>query len=399
MNRVVSYLKKNRDIIGVALFMLVVYVYIMYWCRSDLQIHAKYATFMLTDHRLFDNNFLMYLMTNVLAGFSGALLPTQLALICLIAIANTVKYVLVKNEFAKSYSLGVAKAASLALIFVFIIPFICFSKAFGFFPSLDPQWYIGYYVPNVWHNSTILCMMPLAIITFFLSVRQFDCFDNKRNWFIVLFVVLGTLMKPSFFFIYAVAYPLCIFVRYRFKKEFFYSLIPILAGCACMLYEYLTIYDGEDECEVVIDVFQLFTAGFWKVHFLGFAISVAFPIIFVLFYWREIHRDLVFWFVLIMLVVAFGISWCCAETGYRAYDGNFYWQIIPAMWFTYYYMLNTILKDCVEKREEGMSIASLLKETWSKFAIRNKIVISLYLLHVGMGVAYFLRYMITNDYF
>ena len=45
----------------------------------------------------------MYLMANVLARFSGALLPTQLALVCLIATSNTAKYVLVRNEFAKGH--------------------------------------------------------------------------------------------------------------------------------------------------------------------------------------------------------------------------------------------------------------------------------------------------------
>lgn len=391
-NRIKTFVCSHIDTILVALFMTVAFSYIMFLGYSDLQAHADIAMRMLREHRLFENNFLMYLMAIILTGFTGALVPTRLAIVLLIVFSNTTKYVLVRNEMSEMIPLRYAKMASIALLFVFVIPVFYFLKIFGVFLNANTM-YLGYYVPNVWHNSTILCMMPFAIITFFLSVRQFEQYDGRRNGLISLFVVLGVWVKPSFFFIYLVAYPFCMFIRYHLGKEFFYSLIPILLGSACVLYEYLSVYDGEDGSGVIISVLPLFTLEFWKSHIEYFAASMCFPIIFVLFYWKEIRRDREFWFVLIMLVMALGIKWCCAETGERALHGNFGWQVIAAMWFVFYYMLKIILKNC-------------LKYMWTKkndktnrLRKRKSIAfLSVYGGHVVMGLVYLFKFLITNSY-
>lgn len=394
VNRINQFIRKNPDAVAVGVFMLLCFAYVMFGIAddSDLPAHARGAQMMLKENRLFENNFLMYLMANVLSFFSGAMFPIQCAIVFLIAASNTAKYVLVRNEMSRAIPFGCAKMASLALLFVFIIPVFYFLKFFGLFLSANTM-YLGYYVPNVWHNSTILCMMPFAIVTYSLSVRQFACFDARRNWHIVLCVVLGALMKPSFFFIYMVAYPACMFARYRFGKEFFYSLIPIFAGCMCVMYEYLTIYDGEDGSGVVISVSPLFTLGFWRSHIMYLTASMCFPIIFVLSYWKEIRWDREFWFVMIMLVVALGIYWCCAETGERACHGNFGWQVIAGMWFVFYYMLKIILKN------SSNYFGNKKKNETNWFERRKSIAfLGIYGIHVGMGLFYLFKFLITKSY-
>lgn len=391
-NRIKTFVCSHIDTIFVALFMTVVFSYIMFLGFSDLQAHADIAMRMLREHRLFENNFLMYLMAIILTGFTGALVPTRLAIVLLIVFSNTTKYVLVRNEMSETIPLRYAKMASLALLFVFVVPVFYFLKIFGVFLNANTM-YLGYYVPNVWHNSTILCMMPFAIMTFFFSVRQFDKYDGRRNGLITLFVVLATLVKPSFFFIYVVAYPICMFVKYRFNKEFFYSFIPILAGCACVVYEYLSIYDGEDGSGVVISVMPLFTLAFWKSHIEYFAASILFPVLFVLFYWKEIRHDYEFWFVLIMLVVALGIKWCCAETGERALHGNFGWQVIAAMWFVFYYMLKIIFQSYSNYKD-----VKKIDKT-NRFGRKKSIVfLGIYGVHVVMGLVYLIKFLVTNSY-
>lgn len=181
--------------------MLLCFAYVMFGIAddSDLPAHARGAQMMLKENRLFENNFLMYLLANVLSFFSGALFPIQCAIVVLIAASNTAKYVLMKNEFCRMVNVKHAMVASAALLFVFVIPVFYFLKVFGVFLETNNM-YFQYYVPNVWHNSTILCMMPFAIVTFLLSIRQFEQYDKKRNGLIILFVVLCTLIKPSFFF-------------------------------------------------------------------------------------------------------------------------------------------------------------------------------------------------------
>lgn len=390
MKKLKCFIASQADVFVVGLLMLAIFLYVMFGIAyaSDLPIHAQGSQSALEEHRLFESNFMVHFVSNLLSGFTGNLLLIEIALVVMIALSNTAKYVIVKKEFSRSVSTKQAMIASAALLFVFVIPVFYFLKIFGVFLTTNNM-YFQYCVPNIWHNSTFLCMMPFAIVTYLLSVRQFESFDSKRNWLITLFVALGTLVKPSFFFVYAVAYPICMFVRYRSRKEFFYSLIPVVVGCLCVIYEFATIYNEEDGNEVVISVLPLFTMAFWKSRILYLAVSMALPLLFVLLYGKEVVKDMEFWFVLIMLVVALGIKWCCNETGSRAGHGNFSWQVISAMWFVYYYMLKTVLTGGDALREGKVFAFSRNKV--------NRCFLALYGIHVVMGVLYLVKYMVTKD--
>ncbi|MBR1928708.1 MAG: hypothetical protein IJ834_03080 [Paludibacteraceae bacterium] len=346
-DRIKDIIRKNLDAIGIFVFMLCVFSYIMFvikW-KSDLWEHVNIANEMLEEHRLFSTNFLMYFLVNVLTFFTGYKYPMRAALVLLISLANTAKYVLVRNAFSEWTTAKTAKLASFAMLFVYIIPLKCYLKPLVIFISSD-NLYLGYYVPNVWHNSTILCMMPFAIACYLWSVKQFEEYSETRNKYITLFLVLSVLVKPSFYFVYVIAYPIIILNRYGIKKEFFKSLLPLLAGGLCLIYEYMTIYynGGNDGSGVVIDIMQLFTIDFWKSHGLYLVVSMSLPLLFLILYARDIYKDREFWFVLIMAICGIGMMWCCKETGPRAAHGNFNWQAIAAMWFVYLYILKTTIR-------------------------------------------------------
>ena len=397
MSKVKQQIIKELDVIVVGMVMLAIFSYIMFVIRynADLIMHADGALDKLEKHALFSNNFLMHFMANLLTLFSGSFVALQGALVVLISLSNTAKYALVRNAFEAFGTRKEARLASGALLFVYIIPVLYFLKVFGIFLNTNTM-YLGYSVPNIWHNSTILCMMPFAIVAYLLSVKQLnEGYEKKRNGLISLFVVIGALIKPSFFFVYAVAYPILAWSKYRFRKEFFYSLIPVLLGGLCVVYEFVSLYDPSQAVEVsdnsgvVVDVLALFTLEFWKSRLLKLTISLAFPFLFVLGYRKTVVKEREFWLVFIMLVVAFGISWCCHETGPRASHGNFDWQVICSMWFVYFYMLKTILtSDVVMATDTG-------KCTLNN---RGKAFVSLYGVHVLMGLYYLLRFLITKDY-
>jgi hypothetical protein len=379
----------NFDVIGVFSLMLAIFSYIMFgmglW-KSDLPSHGWIAEQMLEKKQLFMGNFLMYFLVNLFTFFTGKRYKIRAILTLLIAIASVAKYIIARESFKEFTTSKIARWISLSLMFVYVIPWLYYLQAFGL--SYDPGYMFQgrYFVPNVWHNSTIICMMPFAMLTYMLSVKQFKEYSNRRNRLITLYVALGVLIKPSFFFVYAVAYPLVIFGIYGFKKEFWRSLIPVGIGSLCVLYEYLTIYynGGEDGSGVVIDVLQLFTLDFWEKQGPYLIVSLAFPIVFLCLYWHRIVKDKEFWFVVLMIVCAIGIWWCCKETGPRCDHANFYWQVIVVMWFTYYYILKVTLND--------------LKSHTFTLERKGKIVLLLYGLHVLSGLVYLSRYLITENY-
>lgn len=388
-------LYKNIDTILVAVFMLCVFSYIMFEIKwySDLCAHVYIAKIMLEEHGLFTTNFLMYFLINLLTMFSGSKIPMRVALVLLISFANTAKYIIVCEAFKEWTSTKIAKLSSLALLVVYVVPLMYFLKPLGIFLPADNM-YMGYYVPNVWHNSTILCMMPFAIACYLLSVKQFEEYSDRRNWYITLFLALSVLVKPSFYFVYVIAYPVIILSKYGLGKETYRSLIPLFTGGICLVYEYLTIYynGGNDGSSVVIDVMQLFTVGFWKSHALYLVVSLFLPLLFLCLYARKIYKDREFWFVLIMAVCGMGIMWCCKETGPRAGHGNFNWQAIAALWFVYYYILKTLICECKE-RAYSLSKSSIGKE--ERWLI---VTFTVFCVHVIMGVVYLARFIITNNY-
>ena len=391
----IRFLRKYLDTIVVFLLMFCVFFFIVFYAVSDMSDHAYFAREMLKEGKLFSNNFLMFFLINLFSGFSGTIHSTKAALVLLLSVSNTAKYIIVKKAFEHWCHRKQAMVASLALLMVFVVPILFFLNFFGCVLGEDLM-YLGYCVPNVWHNSTTLCMMPFAILTYLLSVKQFEDYDKRRNGLIALFVVLGTLIKPSFFFIYAVAYPIMTLTKYQFKKEFFFSLIPVLCGCVCVLYEYLTIYTpsvtadavNESSSGVVIEIMPLFTVGFWKSRWMKLIISMILPITFVVVYWEEIIKSREFWFVFVMLVMALGISWCCHETGPRADHGNFGWQVIAAMWFVYYYVLKTVVVCDNECDTDGFHLKR-----------RGKVFLGVYSIHVFVGLFYLIRYFVTRIYF
>lgn len=384
-----NIIKKNLDVIGIFALMVGIFAYIMFVIKwnSDLPAHAHIAQQMLEEHRLFSTNFLMYFLINLLTFFTGAKYPMRAVLVLLLAAANTAKYTIVREAFREWTSSKTAKLASFSMLFVYIIPLMYFLKPLGIFLSADNM-YLGYYVPNVWHNSTILCMMPFAIACYLLSVKQFKQYTDRRNKYISLFLVLSVLVKPSFFFVYVIAYPIIMLSQYGLSKTFSKSLLPLLAGGICLVYEYVTIYYSgvNDGSSVVIDIAQLFTLDFWQSRILYLVVSLSLPLLFLCLYGRTIVRDLEFWFVLIMLVCGLGIMWCCRETGPRATHGNFGWQTIATMWFVYFYMLKTVINS---------EVSSSLQ--WGGYSRRVTLII--FGLHVIMGFVYLGKFLVTKSFY
>lgn len=390
-----KFLQKNFDIIGVFSLMGVVFSLIMFSIQSesDLWAHAEIAQKMLVEGRLFETNFLMYFVANLLSGFSANIVAIRVAIVLLITCSVTAKYTLTREILQEQVSATIARLGSLSLLFVYVIPVMYFLKIIGIFENTHNM-YMQYFVPNVWHNSTILSCMPFAIASYYLSVKQFSEYNMQRNYWLSLWLGLSVLVKPSFFFVFAVSYPIIMLYKYQFTKQFWYSLLPILIGALLMIYEYLTIYNNaSDGSSVAIDFSVLWSIPFWKSKALYLLVSIVFPFFFTSMYSKEIYKDCEFWFIAIMLGVAIGIYYVCQETGTRASHGNFYWQVVPTMWFVYYYILKIVLSHRLANTLPGAN-----NNNFVRILSRENIMLTLYGLHVIMGIIYVIRFLITKDF-
>jgi len=358
---------------------------------NDMHDHAAFARQMCTGEIPYTGNFLVYLLVNVFSFFSAQATATELSLCGLLAFAGVYKYCLSKKKIVEVLEDRNRKSASawwiailaLSMLFVFAIP------GQSYFTD-DYFMYIGNYVPNVWHNSTILFLFPFAILLFDLSYKQLLSYSAKRNAWIFVLILLNLFIKPSYFFVFICVYPLLLLFTYKFKKEFWYSIIPPIIGFCVLIQEYWVIYKmakpiihQEASSIVFLPFYRNPEFADISVIPLTMLLSVLFPILYSFFNLPKLIKSHLFWYVLLSFIVSVLIFFFISESGPRASHGNFYWQIVICTWFCFFASLLALLKDI---KQEGKTI-------------KNSLLLLVFFIHVGMGLIYFVRLLITGYYY
>lgn len=378
----------KKVIVPILLFILLFIsfnIFINIFSNGDMRTHASFARQMLTGERPTAGNFLFYWLVNTFSFFSVNVTPSQVSLCFLLAIATTFKYHLSQRTISKivdhnqqlnqRYWFSVLLALSLLVIMAIPIPSFFVSHSFV----------RGNFVPNNWYNSTVIFLFPFALLLFRLSYKQLISYDLNRNWWIGFLIFLNIFLKPSYFFVFISVYPLLLLVKYKLNKEFWFSLLPVFIGVVLLSIEYYTIYQSatgvKDPSSVVFKPLYSYTleSELWQLP-VSLVFSTLFPLLYSLFNISKIKNSLLFWFCFLSLVVSIFIYLVLAESGPRAIHGNFYWQVIICNWFCFFVTLLALIKDF---NSEGKTI-------------RNRFLMSIYLLHVLVGVIYFGRLFIKG---
>lgn len=371
------------DTIIIFVVSLLLFLVIMFYLdeNTDLVAHARIAKEMNENGNLFSGNFLLYFLISLFSLFSTDLQVIKISLCVLLALAVTFKYNIIKCYFASFLIFKKAGFLSFSLSVIYILPLFYFLKSFGIFLNTENM-YLGYYVPNVWHNSTVIFLFPFAILLYLLSFKQLNEYDKKRNYFIAILVILNVLIKPSFFFVFLIAYPLTVIFKVGFKDSPKYFLLPITAGLLSLLYVYLTIYSGDDGSAVTISFNNILNATFWINNGKYLFVSLFFPILYFVFNYKALIKDWEFLYVILLFIVSVGVFYLCREVGPRANHGNFYWQIVITTWLVFLYMAKQLF--VVNVNQTNLRLNSMFKV--------------LYSLHVVMGVVYIIKLLMTKDF-
>ena len=355
---------------------------------NDMHDHAAFARDMCTGKIPYTGNFLVYLLVNILSLFTAGIKATELSLCGLLAFAGTYRYSLIQNKIesitSTDNSFGwISVVTALSMLFVFVIPIP------GYLTD-DHYMYIGTYTPNVWHNSTILFLFPFALLLFDMSYKQIQAYDAKRNYWILLLIALNLFIKPSYFFVFICVYPLLLLYKYKFKREFWLSIIPLILGFFLLIAEYIIIYkttnaSHKDASSVVFMPF--YRNPELKEDMINIPVSMVFSLLFPLMYtimnFRKLIRNQLFWYTLLSFVVSVLIFFFISESGPRASHGNFYWQIVITTWLCFFVTLLALLKD--------FKVVG-----WN---IKNAVLLTLFGIHTVIGVLYFIRILVTGSYY
>ena len=365
-------------------FFFGVFYFITYCCESDLEAHANMAVKKMQSGQMFSGNFLLYFLMNLFSGFSFELEKVIMANCVLLSIAVIMKYQIVFDYLHQKYSFITASISSFSLLFVYIIPLVLPAEYLLGYKSVGL--YLHYFVPNVWHNSTIIFSMPFAIWTYILAIQLLkkqtsgvDNFSFEKCLKMSVVLLISVMIKPSFFFAFIIPYTLVGFYKYRKNMRKFASiLLPVILGFVGIAYQFLTIYDGHDGSHVIFTLNNLISIEYWKLHLPFYISSLILPVTYFVLNFKKCLNDMEFCLVYSMLVISIFIGLLFEETGPRAGHGNFGWQIIVSMWFVYFYIV----------WNELSSIKKINIHNYFKLPQKHKIIVSLYSTMFFFGIIY-----------
>jgi len=387
-------MNKNRIILPILfLFLFAAYYTLLKVIPADyndIHDHAAFARKMCTGEIPYTGNFLVYLLVNVFSFFTAKVTPSEISLCALLAFAGVYRFSLTRHKIngmlihermaAKDNWLSVILALSMLFVFALPIP--------SYF-SDDHFFYIGNYVPNVWHNSTILFLFPFAMLLFELSYKQLEKYTSSRNIWIFLLILLNLCIKPSYFFVFIIVYPILLLFKYKLKKEFWLSIIPLVIGFFFLILEYWIIYktttpSNKEASSVIFMPFyrnpEFADLGLLPV---SMAFSLLFPLLYTFFNLPKLMKNRLFWYTFLSFIVSVLIFLFISESGPRASHGNFYWQIVITTWFCFFVTLLALVKDF---------------KFYGK-TFKNMMLATVFSIHVIIGVVYFVKILVTGSYY
>lgn len=216
-------------------------------------------------------------------------------------------------------------------------------------PTLDwvtKGWYIiGQASPNYWMNGTLLASWPFALVLFWQSYRQLQ--RPQADWWrwMLLWLVLLVVSKPSYAFVFASVYPLFLVGRHGLGRAVRWQLMPFAILALLLVVEFYLIFWQKDSVYV-----KQFNSGnksgveicllcVWQVFSTNIPVSILasalFPLGVAAVYWQELRQKLLFWYVWAGFVAALVISSTFAQTGEEFSCWNFRWQTYIASYLLF----------------------------------------------------------------
>jgi hypothetical protein len=390
-------IKKIDWIAGTIIFFLFVTYYsiiLLYRVPTDLQPHAKMAYSFAKGEVQLPPNFLYFFLVALGTGFSKQYAIYYISSVLLISMAITAKFFITAYYSKKTcYILLQTNATpyiiAILMLFVFALPGLNYFSA--------NEFYMGQLVPNVWHNSTTICLMPFSVILFFESCKCL--FSEKQQssgnkFYIVLLILINALIKPSFLFALLPGVFLFLFAEFLFLKNLrnvCTKLLPYLAGVILIYIEYYFIYKldyvgsingAKLRPGVTISPFVIWRA-FSPNFFIAFLTSCLFPLVYLTATKGKVLKSKLVKFAAVNYVMGLLVWILLAEEGVRKSDGNFIWQMVVVSYLLFFTMIMEFTNAVKIKAIAGLK----------KWVIGGS-----FFLHFAWGVFYWLKIIIFKGY-
>lgn len=355
-------------LVGLTLFAFLAYYLVALKGRTDIGFHNESWRRMM-EAGTYSMYSAYFFFVGLFSGFSSDSRTVNLGASFVLAAATIAKFGISKRiAFSQLFPAGETPSSDVSrhmIIAVVALVMLLFCDQFPTLGPLAPR-----FPPNHWRNSTSIFLMPFAVLAFWYAYRFLDT-GSARYWPpLLVLICLNVVIKPSFFLVFIVAFPLFALYRFGPSRALVNAAIVAIAGTLVLGAQYYYLFVvGCEQVTILNDIMEVdSTAGpsgvtigfmsYWQVWMekrganlqLSFVATFLFPAAFVAAYFHRIKGKTLFQFLGLCYVVGILIDALLIETGPRAHDGNFTWQMVV---LNYLFILFGLIEVLGRRFEEG----------------------------------------------
>jgi hypothetical protein len=298
--------------------------------------------------------------------FFDLFLPIEMAVTLAEVLFNSLA-VLITKYYLEKYINEYVKKITWQHFAITISIFACFLMSMWWLPRfgkitlpLKDQAFYGTYSGNPWHNATYIATRPFAIGAFFSFINLFkdeDKCDWKKGIVFGIFLFLTTMTKPSFTLVIGSAMAIVCVIRLIGKKFKNIKYILFLFICSiptliALLLQFGGVFgSGNTEAEhgIGLDFFRVWRSANPHVLAAIFYANV-FALVCIPFLIKNIRKDYLYKFTLIIFAVSVLEAGLLCEKGFRYSHFNFSWGYMHGIFFFALGSIAVLLKNIFEKK-------------------------------------------------
>lgn len=193
--------------------------------------------------------------------------------------------------------------------------------------------YLGYFVPNIYHNPTLTLLKPIALLHFLFVV---DLFNSERRWrsssaivAAMVLMILGLLSKPNYAM--SVIPAALIFAAWAFFRReplrWRALLLGVIFPAVLIMPFQLFVLNGTAVSGGGFAIMPFEYFSFWKVDdnlLARLILSVLFPLALYVLYFKQARQSVGFNLAWLMFLVSLPYAYLLVEPA-RIGEGNFLW--------------------------------------------------------------------------
>ena len=298
--------------------------------------------------------------------FFDLFLPIEMAVTLAEVLFNSLA-VLITKYYLEKYINEYVKKITWQHFAITISVFACFLMSMWWLPRFGKitlpfkdQAFYGTYSGNPWHNATYIATRPFAIGAFFSFINLFkdeEKYDWKKGIVFGIFLFLTTMTKPSFTLVIGSAMAIvCVIrlIRKKFKniKYILFLFICSIPTLIALLLQFGGVFgSGNTEAEhgIGLDFFRVWRSANPHVLAAIFYANV-FALVCIPFLAKNIRKDYLYKFTLIIFAVSVLEAGLLCEKGFRYSHFNFSWGYMHGIFFFALGSIAVLLKNIFEKK-------------------------------------------------